>query len=285
MKKIIALLIVISSANSLAINFFTKKHGVGLPASETNSSQGQQYRERIKRKLNITSYQENGLTFYNNSNKGLYLIKKANLSDNGFKNIIKDADKVRYWNNGNSFIQALKDHTKANGCIDKVTSVSHGWASKSGRGEGHGLSGSYGKNGLYATEQTRPQFLLDRLGTATVNGKLRQAVKMGEIKFCKTCLLQFYACNISTYFADVFATISQCQTVVGTGQVSPKYQSTETDLDRAKTYSAFHHWSSVAGLWEERGQGQWYRVTPVKDDNGKLRGLVKENIGNTYLAL
>lgn len=282
MKAIVLSLVCVT--NVMATNIAYRDHGTNLPKEVTNLAEAQSYREDVMELLGMEAYEKNEATFYTNSKKGLYLIKKNNRKEPAFKNIIHGAKTVYNWRNGNSFIRALKKYTKNYGCIPKLTSVSHGWASRKENGEVHGLSGSRGLNGIYVNNETRPNFL-DRLGTTTIEKHLNEAIESGEVKFCGKCVAQFYACNISTLFANKFAEATKCQTVVATGKASPYFQSTETELERDQTYSAFHYWGSNVGIWEEIGMGQWYRATPITNDQNEVIEVLKENIGDLYIAL
>jgi hypothetical protein len=283
MKKL-ALIILVMANSAFANRIAYPVHGTNLPETETNLSEAETYKEEVMSLLGMEPYEKNEITFFTNSKQGLYLIKKNNRYEPAFQNVIAKASHVANWKNGKSFIKALKKYTAANGCIPKLTSVSHGWATTTENGEVHGLSGSRGKNGIYASNATRPKGLA-KLGTRTVREHLQEAINEGEVKFCDQCLIQFYACNISTLFADTLAEVSKCQTVVATGKASPYFKSVETELDKKQTYSGFHYWSSAAGIWEERGKGQWYRATPILNGHGEVVDMLKENIGNLYIAL
>ncbi len=287
--KNISILLILSflSANTIADSrdrISYDSHGENLPDQVTNNVEAQEYRQAVKELIGMESYEKNDLEFFTKSYKGLYLIKKTNRKEPAFRNVIAHTKNVYPWKNGKSFIGALKKYTKQNGCIPKVSSVSHGWRTSTEYGDFHGLSGSKGFNGIYASKATRPKGLA-KLGTRTVKEDLQEAIDNGEVKFCGKCVIQFYACNISTLFADTLANVTKCQTVVATGKASPYFQSVETEEEYKKTYSGFHYWKAAAGIWEERGLGQWYRSTPITNEHGDVVDMIKENIGNLYIAL
>lgn len=264
--------------------FATKTHGEGLPISIGTNYLAEEYRDQYMRDRGIEIYEKHGLDFFRGNSKGMAMVKSTNAKEMAFVNIMKGTQVVTTWKNGISFISALEDYTKKYGCIPKLTNVSHGWRSEEGIGEIHGLSGSKGYNGIYSTEKNSPKGLKN-IGSRTLEKDLKEAVESGRVKFCQTCLVQIYACNVSTEFANVFSQISGCQTVLSTGQASPYFQKMDTPEDKQLTLSAFHHWFSSAALWAERGRVGWYRVTPIKDQHGQLMELIKENLGELYIAL
>lgn len=287
MKKtiLVASLLIFSHAiaNERA-GFATRSHGEGLPRTIGTQAQALEYREQYIRDRGIESYEKLGLEFFQGNSKGVAMVKSTNDDEMAFVNIMKGTQVITTWKNGNSFISTLEDYTAKYGCIPKITNVSHGWRSEEDIGEVHGLSGSKGYNGIYSTEKHRPQGL-KKIGSRTLEVDLKEAVDSGRVKFCQSCMVQIYACNVSTEFADTFAKVSGCQTVVSTGQASPYFQKMDSPEQRQLTLSAFHYWFSSAALWAERGNVGWYRATPLKDHQGRAYELVKENLGELYLAL
>lgn len=280
----------------LTKEIFTSYHGEGLPLKVGESEAGKKYRASFIEKYGIVTYtDELSLTQFRNNDFGLALLKKGN-DDAAFENIMSQRNYTSRedWKNGNQFIKELKSYTKEHGCIPKLNSLSHGWASGGRPGEAAGLSGSKGFNGFFATDGDLPG-LLARSGTATVNGDLKKAVEKGDIKFCGSCIAQFYACNIAPKFADVLAKVSGCQVVVATGQNSPYFQSLKTEEDKQRVYSGPHYWKSAAGVWaerhtdEQRANGErkasWYRATPIKNASGEVVDVKGENLGESYISL
>ncbi len=276
---------------------FTSYHGEGLPKKVAVRSEAVEYRKRFINRMGIIELKnELGLTVYENNDSGLALIKKGNDDEAAFNTVLnqRDYSTLLEWKNGPSFIKALKEYTSRNGCIPKIVSVSHGWRSSERTGEGSGLSGTNGINGIYSKEGNLPSSL-GRLGTRSIEKDLAEAVRSGEVQFCDYCVAQFYACNISANFAKAFAKVSGCQSVVATGQNSPYFQSSETSADRNRMYKGAHYWLSAAGVWEERqtdamksrGEklGTWYRATPLKDSSGRVTKIVEENLGDLYISL
>ena len=283
---------------------FTQKHGDGLPEAVNVDQRALNYRKSFMEQEGIYAVEKHGATYYENNDKELALIKTGNKKEPAFLKILKDRDVIS-WKNGAAFIKKMEDYTAKNGCIPKITSASHGWKSvsaldrslsKSERefvGEGHGLSGWVGLNGIFATEATSPRGLAKN-GARSLDKHLQQSIDKGTVKFCSKCLIQFYACNVSTLFVDTFAKISGCQVVAATGKASP-YWSTqkqvETNDDKFNRSHAFHYWSNGGGVWEERkGDGEyfksgWYRATPLKSYYGEVEDVVRENLGLTYIAL
>lgn len=264
--------------------FATSTHGEGLPLEIGVHPLAQEYRQQYISDQRIESYERFDLEFFRGNSKGIAMVKSTNAKEMAFVNIMKGTQVITTWKNGISFISTLEEYTKKYGCIPKLTNVSHGWRSEEDIGEVHGLSGSKGYNGIFSTEKHRPQGL-KQIGSRTLETDLKAAVQSGRVKFCESCLVQIYACNVSTEFADVFAQISGCQTVLSTAQASPFFQKMETPEDRQLTLNAFHYWLSSAALWAERGRAGWYRATPIKDQRGQFMELIKENLGELYIAL
>lgn len=278
-------------------NIFTPKHGSDVPRLVGTKQTAIDYRETFKKEMGITSFtDELGITQYKGNDIGLALIKKNNTDEAAFITVLNQKDYTRRieWKNGPGFIEALKKYTSQHGCIPKITSVSHGWRSTERPGEGKGLSGSSGHNGIYATQADLPE-AVRKIGSRSLEKDMAAGIQAGEIKFCSTCVAQFYACNIAAKFANEFTRISGCQTVVATGLNSPMFQSFATSEDKRRVYEGAHYWQSAAGVWAERytdahrekGErpGSWYRSTPVKGANGEVKEIVGENLGQQYISL
>lgn len=299
---LVGTLCVLFSVQTLAIRerlsreIYTSFHGEGLPKKVGKVQIAIDYRERFKNAYGITSFiDELGLTQYRGNEIGLALLKRGN-NDAAFFNILskRDYQEMDEWRNGPQFLKSLKNYTKDNGCISKITSLSHGWASGGRPGEGSGLSGNRGMNGLYATDDDLPGFIA-RLGARSLNKDLREDIEKGDVKFCNLCVVQFYSCNLSAKFAKSFAQVSGCQVALATGQNSPYFQSLATEQDKEKVYEGSHYWKSGAGVWAERhtdeqkarGErlGSWYRATPIKNLSGNVTGISEENLGELYIAL
>mgnify|MGYP000648668328 CR=1 FL=1 len=276
---------------------FSNGHGEGLPAVVAESPQAISYREDFMTKMEIEQrIDEDGLTRFSNNNMGLGLVKKSNEDEPAFELILskKNFNKLVSWKNGKAFIKALKKYTKENGCIPKIVSTSHGWRSSQRSGEGHGLSGKSGFNGIYVDYKHGPRGVA-KTGAKTFEDDVQKEVDKGSIKFCSSCVAQFYACNVSTYFASSFAKMSGCQTVVATGQNSPFFQERDEDGGYSKIYNGAHYWKSESGVWEERQteemkrnnerKGSWFRATPLKNEHNEVIELIKENLGRKYIAL
>jgi len=271
---------------------FSPSQGHNLPKKVGKRSEALNYRQEYMNQMGITSFVDSlGILQFDGNNGGLGLIKKGNTDEAAFLTVLNQENyrELLEWKNGPEFIEVLKEYTSRNGCIPKITSVSHGWISEDRPGEGDGLSGNKGHNGIFATEADLPTGF-KKFGSRSLEKDLAEAVNSGEVQFCGRCIAQFYACNISAKFASTFATVSGCQAIVATGMNSPFFQS-----DNRKIYSGAHHWKSAAGVWAERhtdaqrarGErlGSWYRATPLKDSNGQVRSYVEENLGEKYIAL
>ena len=276
---------------------FSKGHGAGLPAVVVEMPEALSYREDFIDKMNIErTYDNNGLIRFSNNNKGLGLVKKSNEDEPAFELILskKNFNNLVVWKNGKAFIKALKSYTKDNGCIPKIVSTSHGWRSARRTGEGHGLSGKKGFNGIYVDDAHGPRGIA-KSGAKTLKADVQKEIDNGSIKFCSTCVAQFYACNVSTYFASSFAKMSGCQTVVATGQNSPFFQERDEDGGYSSIYNGAHYWKSESGVWAERQtpemkrnnerKGSWFRATPIKNEQNEVIDLIKENLGRKYIAL
>lgn len=261
---------------------YAKGHGVDFPSEVKKYPQAKNYLAEFDQTHGINIYQEGPLQYFKNDHIGIGLVKDSNQDEGMFQNILRKTDYVRAWGNGGDFIEALEDYTSEFGCIPKVTSTSHGWSSER-PGDVHGLSGDKGYNGLYATENSKPDGLMSRWGTRSVEKDLQESINNGKIKFCSRCLIQFYACNVSTLFADTFAKVTGCQTVVSTGKAYPHFNKFTTDEQKFLAIYGAHYWASGAGNWAEKGKSGWYRSTPIRSSQNGLH-LIRENIGELYLA-
>ncbi len=280
----------------LSEDIYTSYHGEGLPLYVGKKPQAEKYRSDFMKKNGITQRKDDlGLIQFDGNDFGMTLIKDGN-DDQAFLNILgkRNHDQSYEWRNGPQFIKVLRRYTRDYGCIGKITSLSHGWASGGRPGEGSGLSGDRGFNGLYATGGDLPRSLA-RAGARTLEVSLREEIEEGNIKFCNLCVAQFYSCNISAKFAKTFTEVSGCQAAVATGQNSPQFQSFETEEETRKVYEGAHYWKSAAGIWAERHspedraagrrKASWYRSTPVKGANGQVLSVIEENLGETYISL
>jgi hypothetical protein len=276
---------------------FSNGHGEGLPAVVVEEPEALSYREDFIKKMKIErNFDDEGLIRFSNNNEGLGLVKKSNEDEPAFELILskKNFKNLVSWKNGKAFIKALKNYTKENGCIPKIVSTSHGWRSARRTGEGHGLSGKKGFNGIYVDYEHGPRGIA-KSGAKTLKNDVQKEIDKGTIKFCSTCMAQFYACNISAYFASSFAKMSGCQTVVATGQNSPYFQERDEDGGYSKIYNGAHYWKSESGVWAERQtpemkrnnerKGSWFRATPIKNEQEEVIDLIKENLGRKYIAL
>lgn len=282
--NLVALLTLLSSplAQASIDQIYAGGHGVDFPEKVQKHELAERYLLEFDKAFGSSSYQEGPLQHFHNDELGIGLVKDSNQDEPMFQNILRELNHVQAWDNGKDFISALEDYTHENGCIPKVTSASHGWSSER-PGDVHGLSGDKGYNGLYATESTKPDGLLSRWGTRSLEKDLRESMQEGKIRFCKRCLVQFYACNVSVLFADTFAKVSGCQTVVSTGKAYPHFNKFETEEEKFLAIYGAHYWASGAGNWAEKGRSGWYRSTPVKTSGQELK-LIRENIGELYLA-
>ncbi len=295
-----------ASSHASLISFIQKKlmkasfssfHGEGLPKKVGKKSYAVEYRKDFMDRMGIYSeVDELGLEQYSGNNIGLALIKKGNDDEAAFNTVLaqKNYRSLDEWRNGPQFLDSLEKYTEKYGCIPKITSVSHGWRSSERTGEGNGLSGNNGINGIYASSRDLPKSV-GKFGTRSLDKDLAERVAEGKIQFCGSCVAQFYACNVGADFAKIFSQVSGCQTVVATGQNSPWFQSSATDEDRQRVYKGAHYWKSAAGVWEESNTeakkkgydalGSWYRSTPVKNSRGQVTDIISENLGGQYISL
>ena len=263
----------------------TSTQGEGLPSFVGTLAPAEVYREEFIIKNSIETYEKYGITHYTNNKIGLGLVKKENIGENAFRDILKKTqDIVETWKHGRQFIKRIKDYSSVNTCIPKITSTSHGWASAKGGGDFHGLTGKSRRDGIYANSSTRPGGF-SKIKNRNVESHLAKLIDKGQVNFCDRCIIQFYACNVSTLFAKSVAKVSGCQVVVATGKASPRFQSMETREDKLKVWNGSHYWSSGAAFWEDRTHAEWFRVTPIKDGYGEVQELVEENLGRQYIAI
>ncbi|WP_127716245.1 hypothetical protein [Halobacteriovorax sp. HLS] len=299
-----AVVLSLSASASVLDNFverymtkvFSNGHGEGLPKVVGSLPEAVEYRNNFIEQMNISRVENDGIISFEGNNRGLGLVKKSNEDEPAFDLILskKNYDQVVSWKNGKAFIKALKSYTKDYGCIPKIVSTSHGWRSSGRTGEGHGLSGKSGFNGIYVDYKHGPEGIAKN-GSRTIEDDVIKEVQKGTIKFCSSCIAQFYACNVSAYFATNFTKMSGCQTVVATGQNSPFFQQRDDDGGYSKIYNGAHYWKSESGTWEERQtnemeangelKGTWFRSTPVKNEQGEVIDIIKENLGKVYISL
>lgn len=285
-------------AKRLMKESYSHYHGEGVPKKLGKQGYAVEYRKNFMDENGISeSVDELGLKEFYGNKIGLALLKKSNEGEAAFQNVLaeKNYQTLGHWKNGPQFLKSLVSYTAKNGCIPKLMSISHGWHSEGRRGEGNGLSGSKGINGIFATTKDLPTSSVGKWGTRSLDRDMKKLIEEGDIKFCASCIAEFYACNIGTEFADTFAKVSGCQTVVATGQNSPWFQKAKTQEDKERVYRGAHYWMSASGVWEEsQGQarkrgwdalGTWYRSTPVKNDAGEVTDLVKENLGHMYISI
>ncbi len=298
-RPLLTLISIFSISTSYA-ELRTLNAGEGLPLEVERSEVAEAYRSKLMQDFNITRFEKYGIDHFSYDGRtgkegglGLGLLKQENWNDNIFKNILgKTSQTVIDWQDGRTFLDALKEYSsrieryhmyygeKKLNCIPKVTIAAHGWRStpdELGSGEFHGLPGYTGEDGIYASPSTLESYFYNE---GVISTELKEAAINKSINFCNTCLIEVYACNISTKFANELAKASQCQVVVATGKASPYYRSTETRELKNQTYSGEHIWSSGAATWSERGRSEWYRATP----QGRGIELIKENIGSKYIA-
>ena len=305
--KLITLLALIlpMMANASLINKFIQKymtraytssHSLGLPKKVESLPEAEAYRADFIEQMGIVEYEKKGITLYKNNKKGMAIIEKNNRKEPAFKAILnsgKNYNKLYNWKNGKDLIKRMKDYTKKYSCIPKLTSTSHGWRSTGRTGEGHGISGTKGFNGFYVSYVDGPEKVA-KMGSRTIKEHLVKEIKKGSIKFCNSCIAQFYACNVSTKFAKEFAKATGCQAIVATGQNSPQFQSLEKD-GKFKYYNGVNYWKSDVGSLsersskEEKAKGElkagWYRATPIKNSHNEVVDIVEENLGRLYIAL
>jgi hypothetical protein len=260
--------------------------GDGKAETVVKNQEAEEYLQETLDSLGITTYEREGVTYVKNNSEGLGLVKKGN-KDTVFHENLKHFNKEdrMTWGNGKGLLKTMKKYTKKYGCIRKMTSLSHGWASDR-TGEGHGLTGTRGYNGFYSDKASEPTGMGMKMamrGIKNVDEDMRKMVEKGEIKFCNRCLVQFYACNISTTFARKFAEVSKCQTVISTGQTFPHFQKMSTSEEKFRVYNAYNHWTAGAFDWDERATVGWFRVTPIAKSWRSYR-YIEENLGREYMA-
>ncbi len=192
-----------------------------------------------------------------------------------------------YFSSGQDILVGLQQYTKKFGCVSKVTVASHGWTKKNPYG-GEGIPISNGPNGsgLYLDDQSRMErgmsergMSLDDLAYALRPHRQKGFMglfkrKVTDIKFCETCLIQLMGCNTGDKFAARFSQISGCQVVYSTGS------STAVDT---KDGSQDHIWNSEKQAFSKRN-GNFMKITPVKDKQGKVVQTLRQDIGPKYVS-
>lgn len=193
-----------------------------------------------------------------------------------------------YFSSGQDILVGLQKYTKKFGCVSKVTVASHGWTKKNPYG-GEGIPISNGPNGsgLYLDDESRMQrgmsergMSLDDLEYALRPHRQKGFMwglfkrKVTDIKFCDTCLIQLMGCNTGDKFATRFAQVSGCQVVYSTGST--------TAID-TKDGSKDHIWNTQKQAFSKRS-GNFMKITPVKDKQGKVAKTLRQDIGSQYVS-
>jgi hypothetical protein len=192
-----------------------------------------------------------------------------------------------YFSSGQDILVGLQQYTKKFGCVSKVTVASHGWTKKNPYG-GEGIPISNGPNGsgLYLDDESRMQRGMSERGMSLDDLEYalrphRQKGFMGlfkrkvtDIKFCDTCLIQLMGCNTGDKFATRFSQISGCQVVYSTGA------SAAVDT---KDGSKDHIWNSQKQADSKRN-GNFMKITPVKDQKGKVAKTLRQDVGPRYIS-
>lgn len=192
-----------------------------------------------------------------------------------------------YFSSGQDILVGLQHYTKKFGCVSKVTIASHGWTKKNPYG-GEGIPISNGPNGsgLYLDDESRMQrgnsergMSLDDLEYALrphrqkgFTGLFKR--KVTDIKFCDACLIQIMGCNTGDKFATRFSQVSGCQVVYSTGS------STAVDT---KDGSKDHIWNSEKQPFSKRS-GNFRKITPVKDQKGKVAKTLRQEVKSPYVS-
>ncbi len=136
-------------------------------------------------------------------------------------------------NTGKELLQLLGRLMKSSDdcCLKILTFAGHGWAYNEEFPEvrGNGLPG--------ATENSDGLYLFKKDAESKTLDELQKEVDVGNIKFCKGCRIQIYACRISDEFSNRLAKISGCVVVAARGSCSAIDNET---------------WSSGAATWDER---------------------------------
>lgn len=256
------------------------------PTPEEPSSSGKasvydyikNYEEELAQNLNAeksqSSNKQAGIGFFNGISKV-------------WENNTRLSRSAYYFSSGQDILVGLQQYTKKFGCVSKVTVASHGWTKKNPYG-GEGIPISNGPNGsgLYLDDESRMQRGMSERGMSLDDLEYalrphRQKGFMGlfkrkvtDIKFCDTCLIQLMGCNTGDKFATKFSQISGCQVVYSTGA------SAAVDT---KDGSKDHIWNSQKQADSKRN-GNFMKITPVKDQKGKVAKTLRQDIGPRYIS-
>lgn len=115
-----------------------------------------------------------------------------------------------------------------------------------------------------------------------VTPSLATRIRKGEIKFCNSCLIELYSCNIHKTWVTEFSKITGCQVIYGTGKVTGFIRDGKTVLrgNRASD-EILDAQGKGTGRFKNinKRDGDFVRVTPLKDSSGKVLSVVEENIG------
>ena len=139
-------------------------------------------------------------------------------------------------NNGKEFLSILEKETTdiTGSCVSNLIIAGHG----------HGLNSCSSSNGLPgANMQNNEGFYYYKNDNSHEKSadisELKKMIKKDKIFFCKSCLIQIYACRIGSVFAKKIAKTTGCRVVFASGSCSS-----------ITTPSVA--WQSGPGAWREK---------------------------------
>jgi hypothetical protein len=116
---------------------------------------------------------------------------------------------------------------------------------------------------------------------------LASKIKKRDVKFCSTCLIEIYSCNLDNDFVSKFAQTTGCQIVYGTGKVTGSVSGKSADGSPEVTLTGYKSSDKV----EENGkvkyvnlntrEGNFRRLTPLRDNRGRIDEIHQDNVGTT----
>lgn len=116
---------------------------------------------------------------------------------------------------------------------------------------------------------------------------LATKIKKGDVKFCSNCIIQIYSCNLDNDFVSKFTQTTGCQIVYGTGKVTGNVTGKSADGSPEVTLTGYKSSDKVESGGKTKyvnlntRDGNFRRITPLKDNRGRIYELHQENIGSS----
>ena len=161
--------------------------------------------------------------------------------------------------NGQGIIDALTGRCAEDTCISKWVHAQHGWYPNSayGKSVGGGFGGGQTGEGtgFYCKDPNPQPEDGGRAKGGRSLGDLKTAITSGKVKFCDSCTIYIYGCEVSAIgsFAKDLSCITKCTVYAGSGKVS----------------TAHPDGSAGAGRDPWRAEGGWDTYKGCKKQNSE----------------